>query len=82
MKQTIKFNGNELKKLIRESIKDCMTKRTLNEDKTSDYSVFEAVRDMLGDDTFISEVYNYMNCDDLHDFLDCLIREYDLPLEF
>ena len=46
------------------------------------YDIWEKVREMVGDDTMLSELYNYMSGDDIQDFLyDHMDRHYELGLE-
>ena len=46
------------------------------------YSKFEKLREIIGDDAIISNVQNYFCSDDLDDFCDQMITDYDLEYEF
>lgn len=78
MRRTVRLNESELKRMIKESVK-----RVLKEGHwdSNVYDVWENVREMVGDDTMLSELYNYMSGDDIEDFLyDHMDRNYDLGL--
>lgn len=46
------------------------------------FDKFEKLREILGDDAIISDVQNYFCSDDLDDFCNQLITDYDLENEF
>lgn len=78
MSKSFKLKESELKNMIAESVK-----RVLNEGHwDSDvYNEWEQVREMVGDDTMLSELYNYMTSDQIEDFIyDHMNRNYDLGL--
>ena len=78
MKRTIKLRESELKRMISESVR-----RALNEGHwDSDvYDKWEQVREMVGDDTMLSELYHYMSSDQIEDFIyDHMDRHYELGL--
>lgn len=79
MKRTVNLKESELKNMIAESVK-----KALNEGHYDShiYEMWEKVREMVGDDTMLSELYDYMSGDDIEDFIyDHMVRNYDLDLE-
>ena len=44
----------------------------------SDIDEFNQLREILGDDTIISELVNYMSGDEFEDFINHIKRYYDL----
>lgn len=79
MKRTVNLKESELKNMIAESVK-----KALNEGHWDSriYEMWEKVRKMVGDETMLSELYDYMTGDDIEDFIyDHMVRNYDLDLE-
>jgi len=64
--------------MISESVR-----RVLNEghSDSSVYNKWQEVRQQLGDDTMLSELYNYLSGDDIEDFISNVIREWDLDYD-
>lgn len=79
MKRTIKLTESELKNIVRESLR-----RTINEGHWNSeyYDKWEQVREMVGDDTMLQELYNYLSGDQIEDFIyDHMGRNYELGIE-
>lgn len=75
MKNKIKLTESQLHEVIKESVI-----RTLKEGHwdSNVYNEFEEIREMIGDDTLISEMYNWMNSDEIEGFIENIKRQYDL----
>lgn len=46
------------------------------------YEKFEKIREFLSDEIIIEAMQNYFNSDELNDFCDSMITDYDLESEF
>ena len=46
------------------------------------YEKFEKIRNVLTNDIIIEAMLNYFNDDELNDFCDSMITDYDLESEF
>lgn len=79
MKKTIKLTESELKNIVRESLK-----KTINEGHWNSevYDKWEQVREAVGDDTMLQELYNYLSSDQIEDFIyDHMSRNFELGIE-
>ena len=77
MKNRIRLTDSRLKNIIRESVRKIVNEGSINNNA---YDMWCEIREMLGDDTFISEVWNYMNSDDIEGFIEHIDRCYELGL--
>ena len=46
------------------------------------FEKFKKLRDLIGDDSLFCEISNYFSSDELNDFCESVISEYDLENEF
>ena len=46
------------------------------------YEKFEKLRELIGDETMFCAICNYFNADQLNDFCEQTITDYDLENEF
>ena len=78
MKKTIKITESDLHRIVSESLR-----RTINEGHwNSDYyDKFEEIREMVGDDTMIQELYNSMSSDQIENFIERMYRYHELDAE-
>lgn len=74
-KNKVKLTENGLKKLINESVKRILKEGHWNSDV---YDEFSELREALGDDTLISELYNWMDSSEIEEFIQNTKRMYDL----
>ena len=74
-KNKVKLTENGLKKIINESVKRILKEGHWNNDV---YSEFSELRETLGDDTLISELYNWMDGNEIEEFIQNTKRMYDL----
>jgi len=77
MGRKIKITENKLKQIISESVK-----RILKEGSSfkEDYDNWEKVKECLGCEGMLSELYNYLSCDQISGFIEAVDREYDLNI--
>lgn len=77
MGRKIKITENKLKQIISESVK-----RILKEDSSfrEDYVNWEKVKECLGCEGMLSELYNYLSCDQISEFINSIDREYELNI--
>ena len=73
-----KLTKSHLQKIINESIKRVLKEGHWNNDV---YSEFSELRETLGDDTLISELYNWMDGNEIEEFIQNTKRMYDLDEE-
>lgn len=75
MKRTIKLTESDLHRLISESVKQVMNEGHWDSKVADDWAY---VRETVGDDTMLSELFNYLSGDQIEDFLyDHMGRNYD-----
>ena len=74
----MKLTEAELTNLIKESVKKVLKEGFCSDDENN--ARWEQITDMLGAETIANEVYNYMDCDTLEDFMRHLDRNYDLNM--
>lgn len=77
MKQKKRLTESMLKDIIRESVRRIISEGSINQNTLN---MWDDVREMLGDDTFISELWNWMSSDDIEGFIEHIDRNYDLGL--
>lgn len=77
MGRKIKITENKLKQIISESVK-----RILKEGSSfkEDYDNWERVKEHLGCEGMLSELYNYLSCDQISNFINAVDREYELNI--
>ena len=77
MGRKIKITENKLKQIISESVK-----RILKEGSSfrEDYDNWEKVKECLGCEGMLSELYNYLSCDQISGFIESIDREYELNI--
>lgn len=73
-----KLTKSHLQKIINENIKRVLKEGHWNSDV---YDEFSELREILGDDTLISELYNWMDGDEIEGFIQNTKRMYDLDEE-
>lgn len=70
-----KISQAQLKNIVAESVKRILKEGHWNQRVYNDW---EDVRQTIGDDTFISELYNWLDGDSIEEFLENIKRNYDL----
>ena len=70
-----KLTKSHLQKIINENIKMVLKEGHWNSDV---YDEFSELREALGDDTLISELYNWMDSSEIEEFIQNTKRMYDL----
>ena len=73
-----KLTKSRLQKIINENIKRVLKEGHWDSDV---YSEFSELREALGDDTLISELYNWMDGSEIEEFIQNTKRMYDLDEE-
>lgn len=78
MKKLIRLTESDLHRIVKESVK-----RTLKEGHYSSDSAqkWDQVREMVGDDAMIQELWNYLDADSIDDFIKHMDRNYELNLD-
>lgn len=75
MGRKVKITENKLKQIISESVKRILKE---NSSLDKDYYEWERIKECLGCESMLSELYNYLSCDQIREFINCVDREYDL----
>lgn len=70
-----KLTKSRLQKIVNENVKRILKEGHWNSDV---YDEFSELREALGDDTLISELYNWMDGDEIEGFIQNTKRMYDL----
>lgn len=73
-----KLTKSHLQKIVNESVKRILKEGHWNRDV---YDEFSKLREALGDDTLISELYNWMDSNEIEEFIQNTKRMYDLDEE-
>lgn len=79
VKNRVKITESTLNRIIKKTVKESI-KRVLNEGHW-DSRVFDelsSIREQLGDDTVIREMYNWMDSTEIEGFIDNIKRMYEL----
>lgn len=74
-KKTVKLTETDLRKMISESVRKAINEGHWDRNV---YDKWEEIRSAVGDDAFISELYDYMSSDEIEDFIETISRNYDL----
>lgn len=77
MKNRIRLTESQLHRLIKKHVKQALNEGHWD---SSVYEKFEEVRNAVGDDTLISELYNWLDGDSIEEFIENMDRNYDLGL--
>lgn len=77
MGRKIKITENKLKQIISESVKRILKEGSSFEE---DYVNWEKVKEHLGCEGMLSELYNYLSCDQISGFINSIDREYELNI--
>lgn len=74
-KKIIRLAESDLHNIIKKSVEKIIRE---DHNDASDIDEFNQLRKILGDDTIISELVNYMSGDEFEDFINHIKRYYDL----
>ena len=77
MKNRIRLTESKLKDIVRESVKRVINEGSINQNTLN---MWYDVREKLGDETFINELWNWMSSDDIEGFIEHIDRNYELGL--
>lgn len=75
MKKIIRLTESELNNMISQSVKKVI------KEGSPDWSVYNKWNDiieMMGADAVLSELYNYLNSDQIEDFIEWMKKNYDI----
>ena len=77
MKNRIRLTESKLKDIVRESVKRVINEGSINQNTLN---MWYDVREKLGDETFINELWNWMSSDDIEGVIEHIDRNYELGL--
>lgn len=75
MKKANKLNETKLRQIISETVKKVIKEGHFD---SNVYDEFSEIREMIGDDTLISELYNWMGADSIEGFIKHIKRYYEI----
>ena len=77
-KNNIRLTESDLRNIVKESVKKVIREGHWD---SNVWDEFQSLREKLGDDTLISELYEYLDGDTIDDFIETTKRNYDLDNE-
>lgn len=75
MKRTIRLNESKLRHIIMEQVKKAIYEGSASKDV---YDKWETIKEMMGADRMLDEVWNFLSGDDIEDFIEHVNRYYDI----
>ena len=78
MKKLIRVTESDLHNIIKESVKRIIKEGHYSSDSAQKW---DQVREMVGDDAMIQELWNYLDADSIDDFIEHMDRNYELNLD-
>lgn len=75
MKRIIRLTESELHDMISQSVKKVIKEGTTDQ---SVYNKWDEMIEQMGADAVLSELYNYLNSDQIEDFIEWMERNYDI----
>lgn len=78
MKKLIRLTESDLHNIIKESVKRIIKEGHYSSDSAQKW---DQVREMVGDDAMIQELWNYLDADSIDDFIEHMDRYYELNLD-
>lgn len=78
-KQIVKLTESDLQNIIKESVSKLLKEGHYD---TTSLKKWNDIREAIGDDAMISELWNWLNADDIDGFIEHITRNYDLDYNF
>ena len=77
-KKLIRLTEQDLHRIIKESVNNILKEGTTDQEVND---MWEQAKEIMGADSMLEALYAYLDCDAIEDFIQTLIREYELPLD-
>jgi len=78
MKKLIRLTEQDLHRIVNESVKRMLKEGHYSSDSAQKW---DQIREMVGDEAMIQELWNYLDADSIDDFIEHMDRYYDLNLD-
>ena len=78
MKKIVKLTEQDLHRIVNESVKRIIKEGHYSSDSAQKW---DQVREMVGDEAMIQELWNYLDADSIDDFIEHMDRYYELNLD-
>lgn len=73
----IRLTEGDLHRIVKESVNKIIKEGTTDRDVQS---MWDEAQEMMGAESMLEALYDYLDCDTIEDFVQVLIRLYELPL--
>ena len=73
----IRLTEGDLHRNVKESVNKIIKEGTTDRDVQS---MWDEAQEMMGAESMLEALYDYLDCDTIEDFVQVLIRLYELPL--
>ena len=73
----IRLTEGDLHRIVKESVNKIIKEGTTDRDVQS---MWDEAQEMMGAESMLEALYDYLDCDTIEDFIQVLIRLYELPL--
>lgn len=73
----IRLTEGDLHRIVKESVNRIIKEGTTDRDVQS---MWDEAQEMMGAESMLEALYDYLDCDTIEDFVQTLIRLYELPL--
>lgn len=73
----IRLTEGDIHRIVKESVNKIIKEGTTDRDVQS---MWDEAQEMMGAESMLEALYDYLDCDTIEDFVQTLIRLYELPL--
>ena len=73
----IRLTEGDIHRIVKESVNKIIKEGTTDRDVQS---MWDEAQEMMGAESMLEALYDYLDCDTIEDFVQVLIRLYELPL--
>ena len=73
----IRLTEGDIHRIVKESVNKIIKEGTTDRDVQS---MWDEAQEMMGTESMLEALYDYLDCDTIEDFVQVLIRLYELPL--
>jgi len=78
MKKIVRLTEQDLHRIVNESVKRMLKEGHYSSDSAQKW---DQIREMVGDEAMIQELWNYLDADSIDDFIEHMDRYYELNLD-
>lgn len=73
----IRLTEGDIHRIVKESVNKIIKEGTTDRDVQS---MWDEAQEMMGAESMLEALYDYLDCDTIEDFVQVLIKLYELPL--